>query len=324
MTLFENTFRLKSPGFHNHFQLWDGGILRCLMSPRTGNWQQDGDTLHVSLPESFDLVLKKRDEMLWTDSTSYLYKQIPVMHKIKRLRELVPDRIPDGLKIRHYSFFMDNISEDAREAQRNVFNYFDLEIEQVRFTDIHAKAIDRILDERTDVDIAVLWDIDAIPLKRGAIDSMIAAAARGAVAGVAHCAGHYPHGYIFAGPECLCVNRTLWQSLGAPSALPTWRSDVMAELSWAADYSGIDVFTLPVTQVEDQYWRMPDGSWFGRGAEYGDGQIYHAFCSRSDVARFITRCDRVLSDATTASATTPASGRPWTSCTTLGGSATSG
>ena len=104
----------------------------------------------------------------------------------------------------------------------------------------------------------------------------------------------------------MCVNRTVFESLGKPSMTPTIRGDIGEEFTYKAEELNIPIeFFYP-----ESYEASPYGakSWALKGdlPHYGIGttfesedkrpRFYHLFESRTNlhVDKFVSKCESVL------------------------------
>lgn len=199
------------------------------------------------------------------------------------------------MNTRIISFHNGNIPAEVLEAQKCVFDFFGLQLEQVETALQHPDAIDYWMQtERWDV--MVLFDIDCIPLKRNTIELGIGLS-KYAVVGAAQHASHIPNSADYVSPAFMVLRREIWELLGRPSFAPTNRADVGGEVSIAAyDHPDVVVLMSYPISVEQPMWKFDDGSMFGIGTNYGN--VYHAFESRmNEDARnkFIQKCREVVS-----------------------------
>ena len=192
------------------------------------------------------------------------------------------------------SFYMSNIPEEARDLQAKVFDKMGAAINQVLFTDTHAKAIDRYISENLGFKYFVIFDIDAIPLEPTAIKLLIGNA-QNCLVGTAHEASHVTPKYPFAGPECICFSTELFSKLGCPSFQQTKRGDVGAELTLIAQEKGLDVSLIWPSHVAVPKWKLGADMFTGAGTTYED-LIYHNYEARYSTKRFVAKCKEILAD----------------------------
>lgn len=196
------------------------------------------------------------------------------------------------------SVYMDNIPAEVVEAQRAVLDAFapaGFEVRQVLTARSHGAALDEIV-AGADADLALILDVDCVPLNAAAIPALAAKAAAGALAGCVQRANHIDNGaHLYVGAFCLAVSRTLWQRLGRPSFEPTERGDVGEELTYRCEETGAAVEMLWPSRIEEPHWDLTEGRKFGVNTEY-DGAFLHTFNIRSPQyqQRFVDRCRAIL------------------------------
>lgn len=230
------------------------------------------------------------------------------------------------------SYFMSNIDEKTVKLQKEVVQKFNKsKYPHLVFNgDVrHGSSIDYFwalngitlpafkdanINQQVDFDVALILDIDCIPLSEFAIDHLVQEAANGKLIGNAQRTNHLDNNqHVFAAPSASAVSRESFLKMGTPSALETGRSDVLEEYTWSAESSQIKVDLLMPLRYDkaperyewegDQppYWPLADGMPpYGIGTTYGlDGKdaFYHNFQIRmpGQQERFWQKCNEVLS-----------------------------
>jgi hypothetical protein len=195
------------------------------------------------------------------------------------------------------SFHNGNIPQEVLDAQKAVFNHFELPLEQIETQLQHPDAIDHFLHNEQ-WDTVVIFDIDCIPLKADSIKTSIQLS-KYALVGAAQHASHIPGSADYCSPAFMVLNRDVWEKIGKPSFAPTSRADVGGEVSIAANsHPEVPIMLSYPLHVEKPMWKYDDGSMFGIGTDYGT--VYHAFESRMNEdarKRFIRRCQEVVAAA---------------------------
>lgn len=231
------------------------------------------------------------------------------------------------------SYFMSNINEKTVQLQKDVVKKFNKsKYPHIVFSgDVrHGTSIDYFwelngvklpqfkdveIEQKFDYDVALILDIDCIPLSESAIDHMVQEAANGRLIGNAQRTNHLDNNqHVFAAPSASAVSRETFLKLGTPSALETYRSDVLEEYTWAAESAQIEVDLLmplrynkaperyPWEVNQPPYWPLADGMpVYGMGTTYGlgnDDAFYHNFQIRmaGQEERFWDKCNEVLGD----------------------------
>jgi hypothetical protein len=198
------------------------------------------------------------------------------------------------------SFYRANIPPDVVNAQRRVFAWFGIPLEQVLTTLSHADAVDRHL-ARSCAEAFVIFDVDCIPLRDDVVtEAFDLVTSHDRVYGARQNANHLSGTPDYVAPSFVAFSRRTYEELGRPSFKPTARGDVGAQLTYRATELGVEVQMLPVTNVEVPRWSLADGTRFGHGTTYGE-RVFHAFEVRKDPASrnlFVDRCETVTAGAT--------------------------
>lgn len=234
------------------------------------------------------------------------------------------------------SFFMNNINPKTVGLQRSVvekFNRSGVKHYQIQVDMPHAVAIDYFwtlngvptggfkehadkITQRFDHDAVLFLDIDCIPLMDRSIDTMLAYAYEGRLAGNAQRSNHIENNqHMFAAPSCAAISKETFIKIGTPSAMPTARSDVLEEYTWEATAHGVGVdLAMPVRYNEaptryswepkdaPPYWALADGyPVYGIGTTFGDSignLFYHQFQTMQEgmQAKFQAECEKLLTE----------------------------
>lgn len=184
-----------------------------------------------------------------------------------------------------HSFYNDKISSQLVEAQAKVFAHFNIPLKQWHINGItHCKWIEDIYDDHSDGEIAVIADIDAFPLSRGAYEDLVATAQSGSIVGLAQVANHKQPDHVYAGPMFLALKRQTYQDLGAPSLSRSDTTDVAQALTLLAQEKGINVeFLYPDFAIQSR-WPLAEHGIFGVGTFYGNKSFFHLFESRKNAS----------------------------------------
>jgi hypothetical protein len=229
------------------------------------------------------------------------------------------------------SFFMNNISGKTVGLQRSVvekLNRSHVKHYQIHIDMPHSVAIDYFwtlngcpvgafkdanFEQKFDHDAILFLDIDCIPMCERAIDTYLAYAYNGSLAGNSQRTNHLENGqHIFAAPSAAAITKENYIKLGCPSAKETERSDVLEEYTWEAEKAEMRIdLAMPLRYNEapkrydwekDQppYWALKDGQpVYGIGTTYGDklGDLfYHQFQIRMEGMqdKFNQVCESIL------------------------------
>lgn len=123
--------------------------------------------------------------------------------------------------------------------------------------------------------VIVLLDIDCAPTNSMCLDTLVAEASAGCIAGNAQRSNHLDNmGHIYVAPSCLAVTVGTLARLGWPPADPNGRSDCCEEWTWRAEELGIPVRVLRPLSVEGEaqegLWSLDDRlGYFGIGTTFG-------------------------------------------------------
>lgn len=184
-----------------------------------------------------------------------------------------------------HTFYRSNIAPEMVEAQSNVFQHLGIPLKQwLDDTTTHCEWIDQILRSESEDDLAVIADIDAIPLNRNGFQSMVDMAASGALVGLAQVANHKDPNRLYAGPMFMAISRRVFRELGAPSSCRTDQADVAQSLTDAAEANGIDVRLIYPRFAIQPRWPLAKEGLFGVGTFYGEQDFFHLFESRKSDA----------------------------------------
>lgn len=231
------------------------------------------------------------------------------------------------------SFFMENVSGKTVGLQRSVvekFNRSHVKHYQIKVDMPHAAAIDYFwalngslcdafrgheIKQQFDHDAVLLLDIDCVPVDDRSIDTYLAYAYNGGLAGNAQRTNHLQNNqHVFAAPSASAITKETYNKLGCPSAKETERSDVLEEYTWEAEKAKIRVdLAMPLRYNESPkrydwegeqppYWALADNMpVYGIGTTYGDklGDLfYHQFQIRMDGMqdKFNAICESLLTN----------------------------
>jgi hypothetical protein len=236
------------------------------------------------------------------------------------------------------SFFMDNVDMKTVGLQRSVvekFNRSHVKHYQINVNMEHGVAIDYFMalngspvaaflddegkprvEPKMDHDAVLFLDIDCVPLCDRAIDTYLAYAYNGSIAGNAQRSNHIENGQnVFAAPSATAITKATYDKIGRPSAYPNQRSDVLEEYTFAAKEKGVRLdLAMPLRYDEapvryswekdtDPFWKLADGMPnYGIGTTYGDkiGDLfYHQFqiFVGDSQSKFWKKCESILTGA---------------------------
>jgi hypothetical protein len=227
------------------------------------------------------------------------------------------------------SYFMENISKDTVELQTqvvekmNVSKYPHLKLKGdirhgasmdyfwvtngVRDAGVFANNKEHKIDSIYNYDVVLFLDIDCIPLQENAIDLYIESASKNKLVGNIQRSNHIENNqHVFAAPSALAISKSVFESIGKPSALETYRSDVAEEYTWKCEEYGIPIeLYMPLkydrSPAECEFWPLAkDMPVYGLGTTYGNEEFgnlfYHNFQIRfpGQQEKFWEKCKSVL------------------------------
>ncbi len=180
-----------------------------------------------------------------------------------------------------YSLYWSNVPKAVLGHQRRVFAALSRPLEQQELDrKAHGEWMTEVLERAAADEIVVFCDIDAFPLTAAAYDRAVAAAAAGAVFGLAQYANQKSNEHLYAGPMFLAVARATWEQLGRPDLARNAIFDAGENLSTAARAAGVPVeLVMPCASLVPR-WALADQGVFGIGTFYGACEYFHLFESR--------------------------------------------
>lgn len=221
---------------------------------------------------------------------------------IEMQREVVQKFNPQNYH--HYQFFVDI------NTKHGVFLDYFWGLNGVMAGALKKQTIEKKLEH----EVVIVLDIDCIPLSKNAFEIYAKSALDGNLIGNAQRTNHLNNNqHVFAAPSAAAISKNTFIKIGAPSALETFRSDVLEEYTWAAESLGVNVvkimplkFDAPPQRYDWEkeqppYWNLADGMpKYGMGTTYGSeeqGELFwHNFQIRmpGQEERFWNKCEQVL------------------------------
>lgn len=231
------------------------------------------------------------------------------------------------------SFFMDNIDMKTVELQRKVvakYNRSNVPHYSIQVALPHGVAFDYFwalngspveafgdkIPKQMDHDAVLFLDVDAVPLVDRAIDTYLAYAYEGHLAGNAQSSNHIGDGqHMFAAPSAVAISKDTYDKIGRPSAYENPRADVGEEWTHKAREHKVPVdLAMPMWYDEaphrydwepkdsNPYWTLAKGfPNYGVGTTFGDdlGKLfYHQFQIRIPgmQEKFWKKCESILTE----------------------------
>ncbi len=206
------------------------------------------------------------------------------------------------IKIGIYSVYNDAISPIFVEHQKKVFDFFNIDVNQIKWAnngyDTHAEFLDYIINTE-DVDYFIFFDIDCIPLKKDFLQILINRIYdKSAILGPEQITSHISKeitGGPYAAPSCFCISKDTYIKLGKPSFKATYRGDVAQELTHLCREKNFEIIFIKFEESLKQQWELYEGIWYGSGSTYED-LVYHNFCSCGgiDIENFSNKVKEII------------------------------
>lgn len=231
------------------------------------------------------------------------------------------------------SFFMDNIDMKTVGLQKSVvqkYNRSGVPHYSIKVNMPHGVAMDYFwalngspceafgdkIAQQMEHDAVLFLDIDAVPVVDRAIDTYLAYAYEGHLAGNAQRSNHIENDqHMFAAPSAVAISKETYEKIGRPSAYETHHADVGEEWTYKAREHKIPVdLAMPLCYDEapyrydwepkdaKPYWDLADGfPKYGVGTTFGDNLgplFYHQFQIRLPgmQEKFWKLCEKLLTE----------------------------
>jgi hypothetical protein len=206
--------------------------------------------------------------------------------------------------------YMANVNPLVREYQFKVMNAICAEytFKQVLTDKPHGKTCDMLLNTciKKGYDVALIMDIDAIPLSNYAIEHTLYQANKGKLVGNVQRSNHIKNDqHVFVAPSFIGINLQSWDILGRPSFVETERGDVGEEFTYAWEERGWPMIMYMPKHYEQspkecESWALKDGMpHYGIGTTFehiGTEMSYHAFqiIHNKSLENFINKCNSII------------------------------
>ena len=185
------------------------------------------------------------------------------------------------------------------ENQKKILDHFGLPLTVTEENIQHGKWIDRTLNTE-DSDIFVFMDSDCIPLSYDAVKESIDHCTNGYLVGNAQVTNCIKAKHdIFCAPSFLVISKDYYNSIGKPSAVNNYRSDIAQEFTRASVerekrlkmYFPTTFQSVPSGGI----WRLSGYGYYGIGTIY-DNKTYHLYQTRfkKNVDLFVETCNLVI------------------------------
>jgi hypothetical protein len=215
------------------------------------------------------------------------------------------------------------------EYHKKVFNHFNIKVNYVHEVKLHGEILNEI-SRKEDVDYLCFVDVDSVPLTSKILETLISRIYnKNAIIGIEQTSNNHrneadkemalfhanqrgekisnhisPRGNhnnltnddpCYAGPAFFVISKKIYEVLGEPSYLETYRSDCGEELSYVARDKNAEVKYIKFSHCVEPKWFLKEGVEFGIGSTYED-LVYHNFQARAatHIDLFIEKCKNIL------------------------------
>jgi len=222
-----------------------------------------------------------------------------------------------------YSFYNSkNVPTEVANAQKEVFDYFNIDLIQVDEDIRHPDFIDNILNSTQD-EWYIFFDVDAIPTRKDVIEEILNNINDDTLFGMTQADNCNNLQHNYAGPSFIAFTRKLWEKVGKPSFTERQRyllngeihinekfttieeirkiggqalCDVAEEFTYRVEEKGYKLKLWQPTSSNNKQWKL-NNIMFGNGTTYNDS-IYHQFQIRfkEQQSEFISTCYKTISD----------------------------
>jgi len=223
-----------------------------------------------------------------------------------------------------FSFYNSkNIPDIVHQKQKEVFDHFNIPIEQIDMDVRHPQFMDYMMCR--DVEKFIFMDIDAVPLRRSVIVDILNIVDDETLFGVSQQDNCNNLGHIYAAPSCIAFTKNLYEKLNKPSFVEGQRfykngkiyknvekynvedvrkfggqllCDVAEELTYRVEEKKLKLCLWKPTSSINNRWKVGN-TFFGNGTTYVDvyhkPSIYHQFEIRNNkqIGVFVEKCDEI-------------------------------
>jgi hypothetical protein len=218
------------------------------------------------------------------------------MKKLTESPELLSIR---DKKVCVLTWYNNDIVSDLKLAQEKVFNHFNLKINTYFDENLtHAKFMDYCL-QNFESDIFIFFDLDCIPLDNRVIENIVDELIKeDCIVGIEQSANHLNPDFIYAGPACFGITKSIYDKIGGVSFDGTHRSDVAQEYTYLSYEKNISVKFFELISSKNNKWKLGGNRFFGNGCLYSfkDSKIYHQFQTGIEEQKedFKLECEKIV------------------------------
>lgn len=203
-----------------------------------------------------------------------------------------------------YSVYSDNIDKDVVFYQKEVFNYFNIELKQLEFPIhyTHYDMLNSLFSYCTDTYV-IIFDSDCIPLKKDFLDRILDEIKNeNTLSGIAQTANHLSEGKnTYVGPAFFGISMKLYHEIGSPPFNSNNVGDIGHRLTYSCrEFNRSIIYWYP-THIEIPKWVLYPDKIFGLGTTY-ENLIYHQFNiaispywdHRPNVKMFVEKAKKII------------------------------
>jgi len=195
------------------------------------------------------------------------------------------------------SFYKEGLDSSVIDGQKNVFNFFNIPLEQIPFHTTHHQAIEEYINN-VDFDIISICDIDLIPLNKNVFMNVKNQIDDNTIYGNAQAS----NSYAYVGPNFLNFNKTAFNTINYKSFVGGYYEgkeyDVGEMFSIVASKKGIKLNLSYPVHIVEPLWTCKHGKEFvfGIGTTYDSG-TFHCYQIRhpDKIRLFLNKCNEVIS-----------------------------
>jgi len=210
------------------------------------------------------------DKSLITVTSNLEWNDLLKLYSIKSIKSID--------EVVFLSYYKANIPRDILKAQKDVFNYFKLNIIQLQSELSHGDFLNNTIPKYLDKKLIVCFDIDCVPLSKNAIISIIKDIDdENTLAGAIQTANHKQNGEnIYVGPFFMGFSTKLYQALKPINFNADENHDVGGQFTKKCRENNKNIKYWYPTHVELPKWKLYPNGYFGIGTTY-NGLVFHNF-----------------------------------------------
>ena len=204
-----------------------------------------------------------------------------------------------------YSFCTTDLNPDIAYCQRQVFENFNLKIEQYIETPSndtykqHGECINKIIEQSKE-DYLIIFDIDSIPLNKNFYNIIVNDIYdKNTLAGAVGCANHLNPDKVYVHPCFMAFHKKLYFDCDCPPLHAYGDCDVAQRFTDVCMFKNKKIKYWEVTDSYDRIWDLKTyNTKFGHGTIFKN-LIYHQYEVRmqNQQQQFIDKCKEVINNS---------------------------